>query len=333
MSSEVKKVRLQWQLAALTGGSIAASLIVEKLRDKIDHREAVGHWDCMQSKRDYASFYDRALDALPEKPVVHDLPTEFGTVRVLEWRVEGGGTPVLLLPGTRSGAVMWQENLQEWIGRRSFLAVDPLGDAGFSAQTVPFLRFEEQGEWISQAVSELGLDRVHVLGHSFGGSSACAFALARPDQLASLTVIEPVMVIERLPADVFFWATVAQLPLPAGWQAMGLARLGGTTVKETRKRSALAELISTASKHFNPALPVPRTLTDDEWSQLPMPVRADIAGTSSLAGGQKAVDRLGRLRPDAFVTLWPNATHSLPMQEKENISAQLLDYWQALDGE
>jgi hypothetical protein len=95
--------------------------------------------------------------------------------------------------------------------------------------------------------------------------------MASPEQLASLTVIEPVMVIDRLPVGAFLWATMAQMPLPAGWQAIALARLGGTTVEETRRGSALADLIATASKHFSPALPVPRTLTDDEWRQLPMP--------------------------------------------------------------
>ncbi|MCT1432451.1 alpha/beta fold hydrolase [Dietzia maris] len=332
MSSETATSRLKWQLAAVAGGAIATSLIVDKLRDTIVHRQTVGHWDCLQSKREYSTFYGLVLDALPEKPVVHEIATEFGTVRALEWRVEGGGTPVLLLPGMRSGAVMWQENLEEWIGQRSFLAVDPLGDAGFSAQTVPLLRFEQQGEWIAQVVSTLGLDKVHVVGHSFGGASACAYAMASPEQLASLTVIEPVMVIDRLPVGAFLWATMAQMPLPAGWQAIALARLGGTTVEETRRGSALADLIATASKHFSPALPVPGTLTDDEWRQLPMPVRADIAGTSSLAGGQKAVDRLRRLRPEADVTLWPDATHSLPMQEKEAIGAQLLEYWRRIDG-
>lgn len=46
----------------------------------------------------------------------------------------------------------------------------------------------------------LGLDRVHVLGHSWGGMLAMAYAITRPAGLASL-------VVESSPASVPFWLT------------------------------------------------------------------------------------------------------------------------------
>ncbi|MDO5681474.1 MAG: alpha/beta hydrolase, partial [Propionibacteriaceae bacterium] len=70
-----------------------------------------------------------------------------------------------------------------------------------------------------------------------------------------------------------------------------------------------------------------RRLTDEEWRGLVMPLRIDIAGAQSPAGGEKAVARVRTLRPDATVTLWPTATHSLPMQESATIGPALLEFW------
>src|SRR5258708_10219666 len=47
---------------------------------------------------------------------------------------------------------------------------------------------------------ELGLDRCHVLGHSWGGMLGMAYAIGRPAGLASL-------IVESSPASVPFWLT------------------------------------------------------------------------------------------------------------------------------
>lgn len=60
-----------------------------------------------------------------------------------------------------------------------------------------------------------------------------------------------------------------------------------------------------------------------------MPVRVDIAGTKSLAGGEAAATRLRTLLPSATITVWPNATHSLPMQERATLGPQLMEFWRA----
>ena len=45
-----------------------------------------------------------------------------------------------------------------------------------------------------------------------------------------------------------------------------------------------------------------------------MPCYVAIAGTDSLAGGDKAKRRAGELLPHAQVDVWPDTTYSLPMQ-------------------
>ncbi|XKK39557.1 alpha/beta fold hydrolase [Nocardiopsis sp. ARC36] len=140
-----------------------------------------------------------------------------------------GGLPVVLLPGTRSGAPMWGENLTHWIGRRTVYAMDAVGDAGMSTQSVPFSSFDEQAAWVEQTLAGLGLERAHVVGHSFGGAIAATHALAHPGRVASLTLLEPVMVLHGLPASTYLWSVLLFLPgrsrgRTARWRGSGASR-------------------------------------------------------------------------------------------------------------
>ena len=59
-----------------------------------------------------------------------------------------------------------------------------------------------------------------------------------------------------------------------------------------------------------------------------MPVYIAIAGQDSLAGGQGAAD-VSEVLSDAQVQTWEHATHSLPMQEADQLQIILTDFWDA----
>ncbi|GAA1735910.1 hypothetical protein [Brachybacterium phenoliresistens] len=48
---------------------------------------------------------------------------------------------------------------------------------------------------------------------------------------------------------------------------------------------------------------------------------------SELAGGAASVERLRGLLPEAEVTLWPGASHSLPMERRAQLGPDLLELW------
>lgn len=312
-------------LAAL----LVAWLVVDKVAGLVAPTTTVGFWRTQEGERAYAQAYAEVMDALPVADGVLDVTTTYGTIRAVRWEGSDPGPPVVLLAGHSSGAPMWAENLPDWIGARTVFALDPLGDAGMSSQRAPLASFEDQAEWIGQTLTGLGVERAHIVGHSFGGSNAAIFAVRHPEQTATLTLLEPIIVVEQLPASVLFWAMLTQLPVPQDLKDHAIAEIGGVTVEEVRERTRMSVLIDTASSYYSTALPLPRTLTDQEWRGLTMPVRADLAGTRSLAGGGEAASRLNRLLPDAEVTVWDHATHSLPMQERATLDPKLLEFWRA----
>ncbi|GGA58455.1 carboxylesterase [Pseudoclavibacter endophyticus] len=292
---------------------------------------SLGAFRSAKGRATYVAAYERALAEMPAPSRTIDVPTGFGDVRAYEWvSGEAPGTPVLLLPGRGSGVPMWKENLPELLPHRRVIAVDALGDAGLSTQTAPMSSMTDQATWIDEVLGGMGEECAHVVGHSFGGATAAALAVERPRRVASLALLEPAFTLALPPVSTFLLTVIASLPLPQALRDHALARIGGIDVAEVRTRSAISEMIASGSAEFRAALPTPKPLTDAQVNRLSMPVYIAIASRSSLVGGERALRR-ARGIPGAHVEVWPDTTHSLPMQVHAALAERLAAFWSGVD--
>ena len=292
----------------------------------------VGHFRTVEGRQGYEDAYATAMAGLPEPTETHDVETSFGTVRAYAWIDERNqdATPVVLLPGRASAVPMWGDNLPDFIEHRTVYAFDTLGDTGMSVQTVPMTGIADAARWVDEAMAGLEIERAHLVAHSQGGGLAAAVAVRHPERLASLTLLEPIMTLGMLPLSVILASIPVSLPfLPESWREAGLNTIGGVEAGEVDPDDPLARLIALGSEHFDSSsLPNPSILSDDELRGLPMPVYVAIAADSSLAGGEDAVEK-AKLVPDAQVKVWPDTTHSLPMQVAPALDAELETFWSA----
>ncbi|MGH8964234.1 MAG: alpha/beta hydrolase, partial [Actinomycetes bacterium] len=101
-------------------------LVIDNAASMIRPASTVGHWRSQEGFESYRAAYDEVLATLPSPTRTHDVHTGYGTVRVYEWAAGSDASasrlPVVLLPGIRSGAPMWGENLTHWIGQRTLYA-------------------------------------------------------------------------------------------------------------------------------------------------------------------------------------------------------------------
>jgi L-proline amide hydrolase len=153
------------------------------------------------------------VHALSEVLMTADLPAHEGYLPFAGYRTwyrvtgeseEPGKFPLLCLHGGPGATWHHMEPYQALAAEgRRVICYDQLG-CGNSAVTEP----HDPAMWTTElylaeiaAVREhLGLDRCHVLGHSWGGMLAMAYAVTRPPGLVSL-------IVESSPASVPFWMT------------------------------------------------------------------------------------------------------------------------------
>lgn len=220
---------------------------------------------------------------------------------------------------------MWSANVSVLMRSRQVIAFDALGDAGLSVQSDPLTSMEDQAAWIDQVVTAVAPRGVHLVGHSFSGATATAYARLHPQRAMSLTLLEPVFTFAYPPVAKLGWVTIAALPgLPESLRNKALGRIGG---EDFAGSDPLALMIKAAVEHFDADLPTPSPLTKEQSDALTMPVYVAIAGRDSLAGGRKAAERAEELLPGARIQTWKDATHSLPMQEAEPLAGVLEPFW------
>jgi len=101
---------------------------------------------------------------------------------------EGDGVPVLLLHGFGADLNTWMFTQPALAEGRRVIALDLPGHGG-STKELPRADAESLAVIIGHAAGALGIERLHLVGHSMGGGIAISFALQRPERVATLTLI------------------------------------------------------------------------------------------------------------------------------------------------
>ena len=119
-----------------------------------------------------------------------DLPTERRC-----YFVAGRGTPVVMLHSSLDSKSQWTALAQRLASRYRVIALDlcGYGDNAVPAAAVPFT-LDEEVRLVAHRLDRLveADERVHLIGHSYGGLVALRFAQCRSERVASLSLYDPV---------------------------------------------------------------------------------------------------------------------------------------------
>lgn len=124
-----------------------------------------------------------------DAPVPREL--EVGGKRLRYLELGGGdGVPVLLLHGFGADLNNWMFTQPALAEQRCAIALDLPGHGGSSKEVGA-----GDADWFTDAVegalTALGIEGVHLVGHSMGGGIASMLAARKPDRILTLTLIAP----------------------------------------------------------------------------------------------------------------------------------------------
>src|ERR1700730_16772362 len=101
---------------------------------------------------------------------------------------EGDSVPVLLLHGFGADLNTWMFTQPALADGRRVIALELPGHGG-SGKQLDRADAESLAAIVEHALNALGIERLHLVGHSMGGGIAISFAVREPERVATLTLI------------------------------------------------------------------------------------------------------------------------------------------------
>ncbi|MEU7134149.1 alpha/beta fold hydrolase [Streptomyces sp. NPDC046261] len=257
--------------------------------------------------------YDRAMAHWPQPREERDVETRFGTTRVYAYGT-GDGIPVVLLHGQSATPAEWAPHVAALAEGRTVLAVDRVGEPGYSTQTAPITTQDDTAAWLEEVLAGLGLERAHLVGHSYGGWVALNQAVRFPGRLASVTAYDPPRALAPLRLGFVLGAIAGLLPGGENFQRRWITRLVGGTGAAAEVEEAQTELTLAAIRGHRVRLMPPPSMSDEELRSLTVPVLIMLGSESAVHDAYRAEARASALIPDVRTEVVPGAGHGIPVK-------------------
>ncbi|HEX6764141.1 MAG TPA: alpha/beta hydrolase [Polyangiaceae bacterium] len=254
----------------------------------------------------------------------------------LYYELSGSGDPVVLIHGFTLDRRMWNDLVPRLTERHTVLAYDlrGFGKSSLPVAGEPYAHRDD----LRELLDALGLERVHVVGHSVGGHQALEFVLAYPERARTYAGVDV--------------SALGGFSFPAEQNALFAA------ISEAAKAGDLARARAhfAASRWFAPARENPRLRAEMDamlesysgwhWQNTnpqrlldPPPIARlsevkcpalVIVGELSLPYNLEIADRLVADIPNARRAVVPRACHMQPMEAPEETARVLLEFWGSL---
>ncbi|GCB88720.1 alpha/beta fold hydrolase [Streptomyces noursei] len=261
-----------------------------------------------------------------------DVETSFGTTHVYRYEpadpAARSRTPVVLVHGSGSCSAMWYPNTPALSAARPVYAIDTPGDPGRSVQRAPLHQPERAAEWLDETLAALGLDRVHLVGASYGGWLTVNQAHRRPGRLASVTLLDPGG-LEKVGLRFFAWIFVSLFATSAP-KALR-PRLAAWLEQPVLVVPELRAMIRAGVRAHRIRRPSPLPLSDAELSTIRTPLYLVLGKRSLLVHAKRQLERVPRLIPGARAEILTETGHGPQIDHADEVNRRMLRFMDAVD--
>ncbi|XWT43778.1 alpha/beta fold hydrolase [Streptomyces noursei] len=261
-----------------------------------------------------------------------DVETSFGTTHVYRYEpadpAARSRTPVVLVHGSGSCSAMWYPNTPALSAARPVYAIDTPGDPGRSVQRAPLHQPERAAEWLDETLAALGLDRVHLVGASYGGWLTVNQAHRRPGRLASVTLLDPGG-LEKVGLRFFAWIFVSLFATSAP-KALR-PRLAAWLEQPVLVVPELRAMIRAGVRAHRIRRPSPLPLSDAELSTIRTPLYLVLGKRSLLVHAKRQLERVPRLIPGARAEILTGTGHGPQIDHADEVNRRMLRFMDAVD--
>ncbi|MFY0610250.1 MAG: alpha/beta hydrolase [Hyphomicrobiaceae bacterium] len=299
------------------------------LSDMAEFMETFHPFRSEAAKQTYLAFYEEKARRWPVASETRMVNTSFGDTFV--W-IQGpvDGPKLVLMPGDSENSLSWMPLIEALSAEHRTYVLDHIYDNGRSVYTKAPQGPSDLVQWLDELFATLELERLSLVGYSYGGWQAALYALSHPHRLEKLVLIAPSATVLPPPIGLLIRA-FAYYFIPLRFVTKKyLYWWGPDAVRNVQTRSRIDEMIEElmlARKCFKRRKFVPPTvLTDRDWQALSAPTLFLVGENELNYSATKAVDRLAAVAPTVTTSIAANADHYVAMVKPKWVTDQVLKF-------
>jgi pimeloyl-ACP methyl ester carboxylesterase len=162
----------------------------------------------LKAKTIVMSLYDEKLSSLNIDYVELDIETQFGKTRVIKTG-NPKGKPIVLFHGINAGAPLTIEAVKELRDDYQLFAIDTIGQATKSAETVLNIKDDSYAIWADEVLEKLKIENVNFIGISYGAFILQKLMTYKPNKIDKCIFIVPSGLVNGS-----FWKSITKLSFP-----------------------------------------------------------------------------------------------------------------------
>jgi pimeloyl-ACP methyl ester carboxylesterase len=277
----------------------------------------------------FLAAYDAAMNLWPIPYDETEILSRFGTTHV----VVSGSTdapPLVLLHGYMATSSMWSPNIGDFSKDYRVYAIDVMGQPSKSIPKQPIRNATDYAEWLTETLDGLHLDRIFLVGMSYGGWLALNFSIATPDRVQKLVLLSPGGGFVPM-ARQFSVRGLLMVWFPTRFTVKSFMHwLGFKDRPGDTETKLVFDLMYLGLKHFRVPVETLRVMpvmfSDDQIRAMHVPTLLLIGAHEVICDPSMALARAHQLFPDVQAELVPRSSHDMCVSQHRIVDAHVLAF-------
>jgi pimeloyl-ACP methyl ester carboxylesterase len=292
----------------------------------------MSHSSAFKTSQGQAAFfaaYDAAMKMWPVAYEELEIPSRWGMTHVIGSGPKGA-PPLVLLHGYDATSAMWAPNITDFSKDYRVYAPDVMGQPSKSIPKEPICNAADYAAWLAATLDGLHLDRIVLVGMSYGGWLALNFAIAAPQRVQRLVLLSPGGGFAPM-ARQFSLRGMLIVWFPTRVTVNWFMRwLGFTDRPGAKDARPVLELMYLGLRHFRVPVETLRVMPvmfpDDQLQAMHVPTLLLIGEHEVICDPATALARARRLFPDVQGELVPQSSHDMCFSQHRVVDARVLDF-------
>jgi pimeloyl-ACP methyl ester carboxylesterase len=272
----------------------------------------------------FLAAYNAAMRLWPVPYDEVNIPSRFGTTHVVACGPKDA-PPLVLLHGYMATLTMWSPNIAAFTKASRVYAVDVMGQPGRSRPDQPICSTADFVLWLTSTLDALHLERVFLVGMSFGGWLALNYAVAAPQRVQKLVLLSPGGLLPMVRQ--FSIRGSLMVALPTRLTVNSFFRWLG--FRDPAYANTL-DLMYLGLKHFQMPIEtvrvLPAVVSDEQLCTMAVPTLLLIGEDEVISDPARALERARWLIPDFEGELVPGCRHDMCSSQHELVNARVLEF-------